>query len=680
MAETGAQLGPYRLLRRIGAGGMAEVFLAQRIGAEGFARTVAIKTILAVGAEEEGVTLFLDEARVASYLEHAAIVQTVDLGFEDDTLFIAMDYVPGPALSRIIRDLKKAGRVLPPHVVAHVGARVASALDYAHRRATAPDGRPLALVHRDVTPQNILLTRDGLVKLTDFGVARASVQTHRTRTGQVRGKAAYMAPEQVRAGALDGRTDVFALGLVLYEAATALRVYQRSTDIMSMRAILTDEVPPVRTTRTDVPEDLARVIEKALAKQPEERWQTAQEMSEALQRVHRTHAVALIETEIKALIDELFGPEQFAATPEAMPVEAWQPTIRAPAEGGGALQPHRMSQLSPKIAALLRAPDDGRREARGDLTPGTGGRRPTGDLAGQPARTSTGDLVRPTGRPATGDLAAQSAATVMGDLAGAGAAHREREASALGPTQTGALAPEDPRSGAGANLGGARASGPASPTQGEHWMPAAGLQGLHTLTPGSFSYPTMSATHDGTPPFPAAGSGSGAWKLGLAATAVVLALGASAAWALWPDPDPAPAVPTTTVARPAATAVAAEHQAPPTAPALPRVADAPEPRPASQPPTHRERPHGHAAARRVDDAHAPAEPAAGEAPRADEARSMDRFQAEAERAKSQLEDGPLKQKLTHAIVNAALGQVTTEDEDALREAKKRLAERRPQQP
>src|SRR5262245_52998627 len=190
MVQTGSQLGPYRLQRRIGAGGMAEVFLAQRIGAEGFARTVAIKTILAVGAEEEGIGLFLDEARVASYLEHAAIVQTVDLGFENETLFIVMEYVPGPALSRMIRDLKKLNRFMSPQVVAYIGARVASALDYAYNRASTPDGKVLHLVHRDISPQNILITRTGNVKLTDFGVARASVQTHKTRTGQVRGKAA----------------------------------------------------------------------------------------------------------------------------------------------------------------------------------------------------------------------------------------------------------------------------------------------------------------------------------------------------------------------------------------------------------------------------------------------------------------------------------------------------------
>lgn len=359
MLETGSQLGPYRLLRRIGAGGMAEVFLAQRIGAEGFARTVAVKTILAVGAEEEGIGLFLDEARVASYLEHAAIVQTVDLGFENDTLFIVMEYVPGPALSRMIRDLKKMNRFLSAPVVAYVGARVASALDYAWNRAAAPDGKHLRLIHRDISPQNILITRTGNVKLTDFGVARASVQTHKTRTGQVRGKAAYMAPEQVRAGQLDGRTDIFALALVLYEAITGVRAFQRKTDIMSMRAILTDEMPPIRDANPNVPDDLIAVLKKATAKKPDERYQTAAEFSEALQKTYRAYSETAIEAEIVAVINELFGEEQFGSS-ESGGVEAWQPTVAAQASPGETSHPtpHRISanRLSPKIAAMLQQP------------------------------------------------------------------------------------------------------------------------------------------------------------------------------------------------------------------------------------------------------------------------------------------------------------------------------------
>jgi serine/threonine protein kinase len=450
MVQTGAQLGPYRLLRRIGAGGMAEVFLGQRIGAEGFARTVAIKTILAIGAEEEGIGLFLDEARVAAYLEHAAIVQTLDLGFENDTLFIVMEYVPGPALSRIIRDFKKSNRFLSPAVVAYVGARVASALDYAHRRATTPDGKLLKLVHRDISPQNIMLTRGGMVKLTDFGVARASVQTHRTRTGQVRGKAAYMAPEQVRAGQLDGRTDVFALGLVLYEALTAIRAYQRKTDIMSMRAILTDELAPIKDANPSVPDELVEVVGRALSKKPEQRFQSAQEMADALARTYKQRSEASIEGEIVAVINELFGPEQYTKDENNTPVEAWQPTITAQAEGDGGSHPtpHRItgSKLSPKIAALLRKdepplPDESTEEPSIDVsTPSVDG---TGIAAGlgSPAAVPPRNAAVPTasfgslpGAPVMGQTDARAAMLRAGTLSADPLAFSEMVPSQPGTT------------------------------------------------------------------------------------------------------------------------------------------------------------------------------------------------------------------------------------------------------
>lgn len=356
LVEAGAQLGAYRLLRRIGSGGMAEVFLAQRLGEEGFSRTVAIKTILAHGAEEEAVRLFLDEARVAAALEHAAIVQTFDLGYENETLFIVMEYVSGPTLSRIVRELKKKhDRLMPPAMVAHIGARVAAALDFAHRRATSASGTPLELVHRDISPQNILLTRSGLVKLSDFGVARASIQTHRTKTGQVRGKAAYMAPEQVRAKQLDGRTDIFALGLVLFEALTARRAFHRKGDIQSMRAVLSDPVPPVRDFNPECPVELEAAVMRCVHKDPAKRFQNAAELEQALTRVTRALGASLIEHQITETIDEIFGEAEMYSSSDSGPaVEAWQPTIAAQAQG---VRPMRIGgRLDPEVARMLETP------------------------------------------------------------------------------------------------------------------------------------------------------------------------------------------------------------------------------------------------------------------------------------------------------------------------------------
>ena len=418
--SAGAQLGAYRLIRRIGAGGMAEVFLAERIGAAGFSRTVALKSILTHGADEEAVQLFLDEARVASLLHHANIVETVDLGYEHSTLFIVMEYVPGPSLSRLIHDLKRAKRYLPTEAVAFIGAKVASALHYAWGRATTPDGSPLHMVHRDISPQNIMITRGGLVKLTDFGVARASIQTHRTRTGQVRGKAMYMAPEQVRAKPLDGRTDVFGLCLVLYEALTRRRAYQRKTDIDSMRAILTDPVEPIRSLNPQVPPALEQAIMRGLAKKPDDRWQSAGELQTALEAIYRGRSETRLEHVLSGIVFELFGGMETYADDNAPPLEGWQPTV---ADGKG-LGPQRLDdrQISTRIANLLHdsASDLALPAATGSSEPmvlkftDTASDHPIREDLSTPSATQPGGVLRSPGGPTPPSLPSTTAPSAVG--------------------------------------------------------------------------------------------------------------------------------------------------------------------------------------------------------------------------------------------------------------------------
>jgi hypothetical protein len=353
MTSSDVQLKQYRILRKLGAGGMAEVFLAEKTGLAGFSRPVAIKTILASGASEEAVQLFLDEARVASGLSHSAIVQTLDLGYENETLFIVMEYVAGPPLSRLIWELRRLERRLSPSIVAYVGARIAGALDYAHRKARTADGQPLSMVHRDVSPQNVLLTRDGTVKLTDFGVARASVQSHRTKTGQVRGKAAYMAPEQVRAKPLDGRTDQFALALVLYEALTGVRAFQRKSDLDSMRAVLKEPVRPIHELNPEVPDSLVAVLDRALEKKPDARWASCEVFEAELRGTWAHKNEAAILQEIAALMDEAFGQQEWASVGPA--VEAWHPTVTIGKDGKvSAPKLDRIGgHISADVAALL---------------------------------------------------------------------------------------------------------------------------------------------------------------------------------------------------------------------------------------------------------------------------------------------------------------------------------------
>jgi len=333
MSTHDLQLSQYKIIRKLGAGGMAEVFLADKVGAAGFSKRVAIKTILAGNAPTESISLFLDEARVASFLQHSGIVQTLDLGFESSTLFIAMEYVAGPTLSRVVYDLKKMGGLLPWPVVAYVGAKVANALDYAHRRATDNEGQALSLIHRDISPQNILITRDGVVKLTDFGVARASIQMHKTKTGQVRGKAAYMSPEQVRAKELDGRTDMFALGLVLYEAFTGYRPFQRKADIQSMRAVLGDTPPPIGKRNSSVPPELIAIVDRCIQKNADDRFAHCGELEAALQKEYGKILDSDITDKITEIMNDVFGTQGWEKNTDQEPIESWQPTLHVDEHG-----------------------------------------------------------------------------------------------------------------------------------------------------------------------------------------------------------------------------------------------------------------------------------------------------------------------------------------------------------
>lgn len=385
-------MGPYVLSRPIGSGGMAEVHLGHRQGLDGFERAVAIKTINGHGVDRDAVRLFLDEARAASNLEHSGIVRTIDLGFDDDTLYIVMEYVAGPPLSRILRALKERGRALRPPLVAHLGAQVAMALDYAHHRAQADDGRRLRLVHRDVSPHNVLITRQGGVKLTDFGIARSAIQHHVTRTGMVRGKAAYMAPEQVMAKPLDGRADLFSLGLVLYEALTLRRPFERKDEVSSMRAVVKDVVPPVESVVPGIQPELARWIGACLEKSPAQRPERAELLARGLERTLVGHSTAALEAGWGQLVEALFGAGNGESTHEE-----WHPTLRAGpslrAQPATPSSPSSPSALAEILVELSPAPP---REAPDLLTPyevPLAPVEPTPGLREAPSRTLTQRVV-----------------------------------------------------------------------------------------------------------------------------------------------------------------------------------------------------------------------------------------------------------------------------------------------
>jgi serine/threonine protein kinase len=227
MAE---RLGRYTLDSKLAVGGMAEVFLATQSGPRGFEKVCVVKRMLPHLADEENfVRMFLDEARLAAQLNHPGIAQIFDFGEVNGSYFLAMEYVPGDSLRKIVKDHGRRGAFIPPAYCARMVADAAAALHYAHN-AVGTNGQPLKVIHRDVSPQNILLGSTGVVKLIDFGVAKARSATQKTAEGLVKGKFAYMSPEQIRGQPLDQRSDIFSLGLVLYELlATRRRSSARTT-------------------------------------------------------------------------------------------------------------------------------------------------------------------------------------------------------------------------------------------------------------------------------------------------------------------------------------------------------------------------------------------------------------------------------------------------------------------
>ncbi|HUL60951.1 MAG TPA: serine/threonine-protein kinase [Anaeromyxobacteraceae bacterium] len=272
--------GKYLLLDRVAIGGMAEVWAATlREGAPG--RLVALKRILPTLAEDrEFLTMFLDEARIVVQLQHPGIVPVLELGRQGETYYMALEYVPGVTLRALLDRERAAGRRLPVWLAAHVAWRVCDALDYAHRRRDL-GGAPLHVVHRDVSPANVLLGFDGGVRVIDFGIAQAAIRTR--REGQVlRGKFGYMSPELVRGLPVDRRADVFAVGAVLHEMLTGVKLFTGESELAVLERIRNAEVAPPSATEPGVPRALDAVVLRALAREPEARWAWASELRDAL--------------------------------------------------------------------------------------------------------------------------------------------------------------------------------------------------------------------------------------------------------------------------------------------------------------------------------------------------------------------------------------------------------------
>ncbi|MEQ9501857.1 MAG: serine/threonine-protein kinase [Deltaproteobacteria bacterium] len=278
------KFGRYILLDRINVGGMAEVFRGKSSGVEGFERLVALKRILPnIAADQDFIDMFVDEAKLAVQLQHANIAQVYDLGKQDETYYIAMEYISGVDLRSMWDRARNRNRLLPIAMSCHIMQKVCEGLDAAHRKKDQ-EGNDISLVHRDVSPQNVLVSFEGEAKVIDFGIARAANKVSKTQAGVLKGKFGYMSPEQVRGIELDNRSDIFACGVVLYELLVGDRLFLGESDFSTLEKVRNVElVPPTRLNKNLSPH-LERIVMKALAKNREDRYRWASEMAEDLQR------------------------------------------------------------------------------------------------------------------------------------------------------------------------------------------------------------------------------------------------------------------------------------------------------------------------------------------------------------------------------------------------------------
>jgi serine/threonine protein kinase len=283
-ATQTTNLGRYHVVKRLAAGGMADVLLARTDGIEGFERHVVIKRIHAdLSDEARYVTMFLDEARLAASLHHHNIVQVNDIGIDEGEYFFAMEYIHGEDARTLLMNASKQGELLPLEHVITIVCAAAAGLHHAHEQC-GPDRTPLNIVHRDVSPANILIGFDGGVKVADFGIALAAHRKEQTQSGVLKGKVAYMSPEQCNCERVDRRSDVFSLGIVLYELATVHPCFAGDNDFMTMSAIVSGSVRPPSRLNASITPALEAIILKALASAPADRYQTADEMRLALEQ------------------------------------------------------------------------------------------------------------------------------------------------------------------------------------------------------------------------------------------------------------------------------------------------------------------------------------------------------------------------------------------------------------
>ncbi len=336
LAEVGSTASNYEILAKLATGGMAELYLARAANTAGVTRYVVLKRVLRERATDANfVRMFLDEARLAAQLQHPNIAQVYDIGKLGDSYFFTMEYVHGETVRSLLHRSHALRKPIPIACVLTIVAGAAAGLQHAHERIGL-DGRPLGIVHRDVSPSNLMVSYEGHVKVVDFGVAKAEHRDVETRSGAVKGKIGYMSPEQCRGAPLDRRSDLFSLGIVMWEMLTSERRFKRGSDFENMAAIVNEESPLVSSRRTDVPAELDAIARRLLDRDPTTRYQTSDELLEDLERVAVQTGSVLSVASLGRFIRELFGqrpepwvemqsrevhPEVYTVTSEPIPAD-----------------------------------------------------------------------------------------------------------------------------------------------------------------------------------------------------------------------------------------------------------------------------------------------------------------------------------------------------------------------
>jgi len=330
---VGRRLGKYEIVALLAVGGTAEIYLARIGGAAGFEKYVVVKCLHEFLADDaEFVDMFLDEARLCSHLDHSNIVQVHELGQHEGRYYIAMEYLPGLSLAMVARraiDRVPGGRIPQPVVLA-IAVQACAGLHYAHERVA--DGQPLHIVHRDISPQNLVISFEGIVKLVDFGIAKADVRASKTRSGTIKGKFAYMSPEQCRSSDVDRRTDVFALGVVIHELLTARRLFKRASAYETYQAVIEGVIPRPSQLEPSIDAELDELVLHALAYDREHRFPTAEALGEAIagylhrqgHHISTTDLADFFETYYqRELTDHATRMRALMTGREAVPVSQW---------------------------------------------------------------------------------------------------------------------------------------------------------------------------------------------------------------------------------------------------------------------------------------------------------------------------------------------------------------------